>query len=89
MDAAIGHHLSFVIATGLFLIQVLGLYIITGLSGQVSLGHAAFALCGMYAAAVLNTRLGWSPWFTVPASAVIGSVFGRIRLTIPDKCSTF
>ncbi len=70
--------LSLVITIGLTAIQALGLYIITGLSGQISLGHAAFGLCGAYAAALLNTRLGLPPWLTIPSAGLIGAAFGLL-----------
>ena len=32
------------------------------ISGQVSVGHAAFMGIGAYTSAVLSLRLGWTPW---------------------------
>lgn len=66
------------VTTILVIIQALGLYLIAGMAGEVSLGHAAFGLCGAYAAAMLNTRLGWPPWLTVPAAGLCGAVFGLL-----------
>jgi branched-chain amino acid transport system permease protein len=39
-----------------------------GYTGQISLGHAAFFACGAYGSGILNSRLGWNPWLTMPAS---------------------
>ena len=39
-------------------IAVLGLNLLTGFNGQISLGHGAFYAVGAYAAAVLMDRLG-------------------------------
>jgi len=70
----VGYYLTIAIAT----LQALGLYLIAGLAGQVSLGHAAFGLCGAYVAGMLNTRLNWAPWLTVPAAGVFGGCFGAL-----------
>ena len=51
---------SLVIALILF-IAVLGLDVLMGYAGQVSLGHAGFMAVGGYAAAVLATSYDWPP----------------------------
>jgi branched-chain amino acid transport system permease protein len=51
---------SLVIALILF-IAVLGLDVLMGFAGQVSLGHAGFMAVGGYAAAILATSYGWPP----------------------------
>ena len=57
-----------------------GLNILTGLCGQVSLGHAAFVGVGSYTAAILSTRYGFPFWISLPcaglSSALIGVLFG-------------
>ncbi|HEX7785432.1 MAG TPA: branched-chain amino acid ABC transporter permease [Methylomirabilota bacterium] len=49
-----------------------------GYAGQVSLGHAAFFGLGAYAAAVLGTRWGISPWIGLIVGAVLATAFGFI-----------
>ncbi|HEU4438421.1 MAG TPA: branched-chain amino acid ABC transporter permease [Methylomirabilota bacterium] len=49
-----------------------------GYAGQVSLGHAAFFGLGAYAAAVLGTRWGVSPWIGLLVGAVLATAFGFI-----------
>jgi branched-chain amino acid transport system permease protein len=51
---------SLVIALILF-IAVLGLDVLMGYAGQVSLGHAGFMAVGGYAAAILATTYDWPP----------------------------
>ncbi|HUI96942.1 MAG TPA: ABC transporter permease [Xanthobacteraceae bacterium] len=51
---------SLVIALILF-IAVLGLDVLMGYAGQVSLGHAGFMAVGGYAAAILATSYDWPP----------------------------
>jgi len=68
------------------IIAVLGLHIIVGLCGQISLGQQAFMAVGGYAAAILATRFGLPFWAVVPAggliAALVGIVFGLPSLRI-------
>ena len=56
-------------------------------SGQASVGHAAFMGIGAYTSAILSMRLGWSPWLTILIGAVgttvvatlSGYLFSRLR----------
>ncbi|MET9913746.1 branched-chain amino acid ABC transporter permease [Streptomyces sp. NPDC006476] len=59
-----------------YAVAVLGLNLVTGWTGQVSLGHAAFFGAGAYTVAVLCGDRGW-PWgAAVPAAAVAGAALG-------------
>ncbi len=53
-----------------YAIAVLGLNILTGYNGQISLGHGAFYATGAYVAAALMDRLGWPYWATLPVSGL-------------------
>jgi branched-chain amino acid transport system permease protein len=59
---------------------------ILGLSGSVSLGHAAFFGAGAYASALLSLEAGLSPWVTIPAGGFIsiglGLMMGLICLRL-------
>ena len=48
-------------------IAAMGLMILTGFTGLVSLGHAAFMGVGAYTAAYLSNRLALPFWLTIPA----------------------
>jgi branched-chain amino acid transport system permease protein len=52
-----------------FSIAILGLNIVTGWSGQVSLGHSAFMGVGAYTTAILVADHSWSYFTTVPVAA--------------------
>jgi len=52
---------SSIVLSGIYSIAVLGLVLLTGLTGQISLGHGAFFGIGAYATAVLTVR-GVEPW---------------------------
>jgi branched-chain amino acid transport system permease protein len=57
-------------------LAVLGLNIVTGYNGQISLGHGAFFAVGAYATAIPMSLLDWSFWATLPVSAVVCGAVG-------------
>ena len=59
-----------------YAIVLLGLNILTGYNGQISLGHGAFFAIGAYTAAILMDRFGVPYWATLPAAGFICFVFG-------------
>lgn len=59
-----------------YAIAILGLNMLTGFNGQISLGHGAFYAFGAYTAAVLMDKLGVPYWATLPAAFVVCFVFG-------------
>ena len=61
-----------------FAVAVMGLNIVTGLSGQVSLGHSAFMGTGAFTTAVLVADHNWSFFATVPMAALICFVVGVV-----------
>lgn len=63
---------------GVLAIGALGLNILTGYTGQISLGHAAFMGVGAYAAAVAVTRFGAPFWIAVPAGGLAACVAGAV-----------
>jgi len=63
---------------GFAIIGAVGLNILTGLTGQISLGHAAFVGVGGYTAAVLMTRLDFSFWLALPCAGFAAAVAGLI-----------
>lgn len=65
-----GYHLSILIFIGIHTILTVGLCLLMGYAGQISLGQAAFYGLGAYASGLLTTKLGWSPW----AALVVGMI---------------
>src|SRR3954466_10824469 len=59
-------------------IAVLGLNLLTGFNGQISLGHGAFYAVGAYTAAVLMDHLNMPYWLTLPFAAVICFIVGYL-----------
>ena len=67
------YYVSMLAIAGIYYIVALGLNLLLGYAGQISLGHAAFFSIGAYTTAILSTRLGWQPLAgLVPAVAVSG-----------------
>lgn len=66
---------------GIYAIVVIGLGLLMGYAGQISLGQAAFYGIGAYVSAVLATEYGWNPWlsllFALLIPAIIAYVFGN------------
>ncbi|MFN0185317.1 MAG: branched-chain amino acid ABC transporter permease [Aquabacterium sp.] len=59
-----------------YAIAILGLNVLTGFNGQISLGHGAFYAFGAYTAAILIHSLGVPYWATLPVAFVTCFVFG-------------
>ncbi len=59
-------------------IAVLGLNLLTGFNGQISLGHGAFYAVGAYTAAVLMDHLNMPYWATLPLAAIVCFIVGYL-----------
>lgn len=77
---------SLVNRIGITIIAVQGLSILTGYTGQISLGQAAFMTAGGYISALLVSEAGWSFFLALPVSALgaglIGLLFGLPSLRV-------
>ncbi|MBL8348175.1 MAG: branched-chain amino acid ABC transporter permease, partial [Rubrivivax sp.] len=69
-----------------YAIALLGLNILTGYNGQISLGHGAFYALGAYVAAIMMDKFGLPYWATVPAAGAlclaVGFLFGLPALRL-------
>ena len=63
---------------GAYAIAILGLIILTGFNGQISLGHGAFMAVGGYAVALAVTRAGWPPEIAILIAAALCAVLGAL-----------
>ena len=59
-----------------YAIALLGLNLLTGYNGQISLGHGAFYAIGAYCAAILMDKYGVPYWATLPAAGAVCLVAG-------------
>src|SRR3989454_12277880 len=59
-------------------IGAIGLNILVGYTGQVSLGHGAFMMVGSYTAALVTVRLGLPFWVGLPAGGAGAGLGGAV-----------
>src|SRR5512139_156130 len=71
------YHLMVLNISALNILVVIGLNLLVGLAGQISLGHAAFFGLGAYLSGILTTAYAIGPWcaMTISAVAVGGLAF--------------
>ena len=70
------YHLFQLTLVVVYAIAVLGLNIVTGYNGQISLGHGAFYAVGAYVSAILMSNYDVPYWATLPISAIMCWVIG-------------
>jgi branched-chain amino acid transport system permease protein len=70
--------LSISIQIGIFSIAALGLNILVGFTGQISIGHAAFFLLGAFTSAYLNNNFPIPVFFAIPLAGVVTALVGLI-----------
>jgi ABC-type branched-subunit amino acid transport system ATPase component/ABC-type branched-subunit amino acid transport system permease subunit len=68
------YYQNMIILSLVFAIGAVGLNIITGYAGYVSLGQGAFLGLGAYTTAILSTKVGASPFVWVPAAGLLTGV---------------
>jgi branched-chain amino acid transport system permease protein len=62
--------------TAVYVVGAVALVILTGFTGQISLGHAGFLALGAYTAAVLGNHWGVPFWLVIPVAGLIAAAFG-------------
>src|SRR3954465_12498440 len=73
-----GYWLSQLIVIGIYGIAALGLNILVGFTGQISIGHAAFFLLGAFTSAYLSNKLPIPVFFAIPLAGLITALVGLI-----------
>ncbi len=72
------YFISILIFIGIYAIAALGLGLLIGYAGQLSLGHNAFFGLGAYTSAILSFRYGLSPWLGILAGMVLTGVIAYL-----------
>lgn len=70
------YYVYILVLAQVYVILTLGLNIIVGLTGLLSLGHIAFYAIGAYTCALLTTRVHVSVWLIFPIAVCLAAVFG-------------
>jgi branched-chain amino acid transport system permease protein len=72
------YYLSILNLIFIAVVGALGLNILVGYTGQISLGHGAFMSVGAYTAANLAVRLDLPFWLTLPAGGLMAAAIGVV-----------
>lgn len=59
-----------------YAIALIGLNILTGYNGQISLGHGAFYAVGAYTAGILMDKASTPYWLAIPIAGIVSLAFG-------------
>ena len=77
---ASSYWLSWLTRLGITIVAVLGLHVLSGLCGQISIGQSAFMAVGAYTVAILTARAGLNSWLCLPicglSAGLVGLAFG-------------
>ncbi len=73
-----GYSLAILIQIGIFSIAALGLNILVGFTGQISIGHAAFFLFGAFTSAYISNTWPIPVFFAIPLAGVVTALVGLI-----------
>jgi len=65
------YYLNVLVFVGIYSLITIGLSLLMGYTGQVSLGQAAFFGIGAYTSGVLSTKFGVSPWLALLAAIFV------------------
>lgn len=80
------YHLKVLTDIGIFTLLAVGLNLLMGYAGQISLGHAAFYGIGAYTTGAITVHLGWSPWAALPcallSSGLVAWLVGKPTLKL-------
>ena len=72
------YYLTLVNLAAIAVVGALGLNILLGYAGQISIGHAAFMSVGAYTAANFAVHFDFPFWLTIPAGGIMAAVIGLL-----------
>lgn len=76
------YYLYLLSLAGVWAIAALGLNLLTGYAGQISIGHAGFVAIGAYTSALLALKAGFPFWAALPVAGVVSAIVG-LALGVP------
>jgi ABC-type branched-subunit amino acid transport system ATPase component/ABC-type branched-subunit amino acid transport system permease subunit len=77
------------VLAGVYLIAAIGLNVVQGYAGVISLGTSAFATIGAYGAAIAHTRWGWSYPGGMALGVVVATALGIVTAMPALRLGTF
>src|SRR3712207_9323087 len=72
------YYQNMIILSMVFAIGAVGLNVITGYAGYISLGQGAFIGLGAYTVGICVTDIGGSPWVWVPVAGVLSGALAAL-----------
>jgi branched-chain amino acid transport system permease protein len=72
------HYLDVMVFAGIFSLATIGLCMLMGYAGQISLGHASFFGLGAYISGVMTVRYGVNPWYCIPLGMAVTSIVALV-----------
>ncbi len=70
---AVSHYVDVMVFAGIFSLVSLGLSMLMGFAGQISMAQAAFFGIGAYSSGILTGKFGWAPLAAVPMGAALSA----------------
>jgi len=70
--------LGVLITIFIYIVVVMGLNILTGYCGQISVAQSAFMAVGAFTTGILVTKVGLSHWLALPCAGIVASLIGLI-----------
>lgn len=74
--ADVSYYFYLIDLIGVFIIGAIGLGILVGFTGQISIGHAAFMGIGAFFSGFTTLKLGWPFWLSLPCSGLTAALCG-------------
>jgi branched-chain amino acid transport system permease protein len=70
----VARYMDVMVFVGIYSMVALGLCLLTGYAGQISLGHASFFGIGAYASGVITVKFGLNPWLCLSIGVVLSAL---------------
>jgi branched-chain amino acid transport system permease protein len=71
---AIANYPDLMVFAGIYCLITIGLSLLMGYTGQISLGQAAFFGIGAYVSAILSAKYGISPWICMGIGMIVAAI---------------
>ena len=71
---AVSHYVDIMVFAGIFSLVCVGLSMLMGYAGQISMAQAAFFGIGAYTSGILTSRFGFNPWAAMPAGILLSAL---------------
>ncbi|MBE9580219.1 MAG: branched-chain amino acid ABC transporter permease [Proteobacteria bacterium] len=65
------HYVDVMVFVGIYSLVAVGLCLLMGYAGQISLGHASFFGLGAYVSGIITAKYGVNPWFCILLGMVV------------------